>query len=78
MGALASMVGNLVNTATESYSGTTLDDFLAKFSDGGGKYVNTLDPLGTFDVTVEFHPSIQAADLKWGDKMLGALGQSLT
>jgi hypothetical protein len=49
-------IGNAVGTALGMESGTTLDDFLSKFSSAAGSYVNTIDPLHTFDVQMKFYP----------------------
>ena len=54
---LGAVIGNAVGALTGTKSGTTLDDFLMKFSSSAGVYVNTIDPLHTFDVTFTFFPS---------------------
>jgi len=50
---LQSIVSNAANatfgTGT-SPSGSSLQEFLSKFSDSSGKYANRLDPLNTFEV----------------------------
>lgn len=57
MGALGDMVSNAVDAATGKKHGTTLNEFLAKFSSAEGVYVNTIDPVHTFDVEFKFYPN---------------------
>lgn len=57
MGALGDMVSNAVDAATGKKRGTTLNEFLAKFSSAEGTYVNTIDPVHTFDVEFKFYPN---------------------
>lgn len=38
--------------------GSNLKGFISKFNSTDGKYVETIDPLNTFDVTVEFFPRL--------------------
>ena len=55
------IVDNLTNAYSGKSSGeTTLKDFLNKFGSTKGRYVDTLDPLTTFDVKFKFFPSIEA------------------
>jgi len=80
MGAIASLIGDAVNAAVGNSSGSTLEDFLSKYSAPGQKYVNTLDPLGTFDVSFKFFPAAVPAggSSSWTDKMLDSIGSSVT
>lgn len=80
MGAIASLIGDAVTAATNTSSGSTLEDFLGKYSAPGQKYVNTLDPLGTFDVSFKFFPADKpkGGSASWSDKMLDSIGKSVT
>lgn len=51
----------------KSSDGTTLKDFLDKFGSTKGRYVDTLDPLTTFEVKFKFFPSIEAEKPKKAD-----------
>lgn len=58
MGALGGFVGDVVNSITgNNSSGTTLEDFLSKFGSSEGKYVNTITPLATFEISFAFEPT---------------------
>lgn len=65
MATLGSLVSNGVNQLVNSVSGkdsdysytTTLEDFLTKFGSAEQKYVDTLDPLRTFEIKFRFFPS---------------------
>ena len=57
MGVLGDMVSNAVDAATGKKRGTTLNEFLAKFSSAEGTFVNTIDPVHTFDVEFKFYPN---------------------
>jgi hypothetical protein len=53
MGFLDDTIGNAVNAYKAKDSATTKTDlqtFLGKFSSSSGKYIDTIDPLCTFDV----------------------------
>ena len=53
MGLLSDIAGNAVNAYNSDDSSVTKTDlqtFLNKFSSSANRYVETLDPLGTFDV----------------------------
>ena len=76
-GAIGNIVSNAVNAYTGSSSGTTLQDFLDKFSSSAGRYVETLDPLGTFDVSITFFPSITPKEINEWDRVAGSLLNSL-
>jgi hypothetical protein len=78
MGALGDLVSNAVDAYSGTSSGTTLQSFLDKFSSSSGRYVDTLDPLGTFDVRFRFHPTLTAAEIaKKGGSALGRVASSL-
>jgi hypothetical protein len=64
MGFLGDVVGNAVDAYKGGPSQTGLQTFLGKFSSPGGAYVDTLDPLGTFDVRFKFYPSLSLKELK--------------
>ena len=74
MGVLGNTVGNAINAYTGNSSGTNLESFLSKFSNSKGRYVDTIDPLGTFDVKFKFYPTVKAVAAvdKWTK-----VGQSL-
>ena len=57
MGALGDMASKAVDAVTGKKRGTTLNEFLAKFSSAEGTYVNTIDPVHTFDVEFKFYPN---------------------
>lgn len=74
---LGDVIGKAVDAVTGNSSGTTLEDFLTKFTPSGGSYVNTIDPLHTFEVSFTFHPPANlasAAESSLGDvlKQAGA------
>ena len=69
------VIGDLVDAYKGESSGTTLKDFLDKFGSTKGRYVDTLDPLTTFDVKFKFFPSIEAEKPKNSD-VLSRIGQS--
>jgi len=79
MGALGDMVSNAVDAAAGKSGGTNLQTFLDKFSSAGGRWVDTLDPLSTFDVKFKFFPSLTAKELaeQKPSGLLGRVGQSL-
>ena len=47
---LGEVINSAVDAVTGGSSGTTLEDFLTKFTPASGTYVNTIDPLNTFEV----------------------------
>ena len=59
---LGDVIGKAVDAATGNSSGTSLEDFLTKFTPSGGAYVNTIDPLHTFEVSFTFFPNDEAKD----------------
>lgn len=79
MSVVTNLVSNVVDAVTDrNTSGRQgLDDFLSKFNNPQ-KYVETIDPLGTFDVVFKFFPTIDVAKNSGnGDaapKLLNALG----
>lgn len=83
MGALGDIVNGAIDSVSGSSSGTHLKDFLNHFSPSDGKWIQTIDPLTTFELTFKFHPDqFDAGESKgsggngWVDK-LKALGTSL-
>lgn len=62
-------IGNTFSSATDAFLGkdknakqaTNLETFLTKFSSAEANYVDLIDPLQTFDVTITFFPN-QAED----------------
>lgn len=78
MGALGDIVSDAIDAYSGKSSGTTLQSFLDKFSSSTGRYVDALDPLGTFDVRFRFHPTLTAAEIaKKGGTGLGRVASSL-
>ena len=76
--AISDTVGSLVDSALGRSSGTNLNTFLSKFYSSEGKFVDTLDPKSTFDVSMKFYPTIKSSgeSSDWyqdlGDAALGA------
>ena len=48
---LGDVIGKAVDAYNGNATGTTLEDFLTKFTPAGGAYVNTIDPLHTFEIS---------------------------
>lgn len=71
------LLGGVIESAMGG-GGTTLESFLTKFSSSAGVFVDTIDPLHTFDVTFKFYPTEkdteQEKDL--GKEMLNTLKQA--
>ena len=63
MGLFDSLITDTIDTYTGTSSGTNLQNFLQKFSSSGKSYVDTIDPLGTFDITIKFFPTLTADEL---------------
>ena len=78
MGVGSSLVNSIVDAATGSNSGTTLEQFLSKFGSSEGKYVNQINPLNTFDVDVIFEPGNEFTSQSLSSKILGILGTAAT
>lgn len=57
MSALGNVINNAVGAVTGTSGGTTLQDFLSRFGSAEGKWINTLDPLNTFDLNFKFYPA---------------------
>lgn len=57
MSAIGGMINNAIDAVTGNSRGTSLEDFLSKFSPAEGTFVNTIDPLHTFDVSIKFYPA---------------------
>jgi hypothetical protein len=53
-------LGDLVNNIVGKETGTNLDQFLNKFGSSAGKYVDTINPLATFDIQMKFYPTIKS------------------
>lgn len=67
MGLLSDIAGNAVkayNSEDGAATRTDLQTFLGKFSSSANRYVETIDPLGTFDVQFKFYPSLTLKELK--------------
>ena len=86
MGLLSDIAGNAVkayNSDDNVVTKTDLQTFLSKFSSSAGRYVETIDPLGTFDVQFKFYPTLSLDELnKQGKpsafkKSMASLGNSL-
>lgn len=82
MGALGDIVNGAIDSVSGSSSGTHLKDFLNHFSPSDGKWIQTIDPLTTFELKFKFHPDqFDAGESRgsggngWKDK-LEALGKS--
>lgn len=58
MSAIGNVIGNAIDAVTGSSSGTTLQDFLSKFSSAEAKLVNQIDPFASFDLTMELYPCL--------------------
>jgi hypothetical protein len=67
---LGEVIGNTVDAYNGTSSGTTLEDFLSKFSPASGTAVNTIDTLHTFEVQIKFYPASDSVELTG---MAGAL-----
>ena len=57
-------------------SGSNLEDFLSHFSSSEGKWINQIDPLNTFDVSIKFYPTIAPKKEK-KESTLSKIGSSL-
>ena len=82
MGVLGTAASKAVDAATGATHGTTLEEFLSKFSSTAGVFVDTIDPLHTFEVEFKFFPTETTAHdgIMTGEKnnsWLGNLGSSL-
>ena len=62
----------------KDHSGTTLQDFLAKFNSPEGKFVDSIDPKSTFDVYVKFYPTLESEKQSTGAAVINALGTAAT
>ena len=80
MGALGDIVNGAIDSVSGSSSGTHLKDFLNHFSPSDGKWIQTIDPLTTFELTFKFHPDQFDAGEKKGNSSwitkLQAIGNS--
>jgi len=75
MGSLGSIIDDAVEAAFGSSSGTSLEDFLSHFGSSQGKWINELDPLNTFDVSIKFFPTVKPKAEK--KSTLSKIGSSL-
>ena len=76
---LMNIANKLVDAAMEKeHSGTTLQDFLAKFNSPEGKFVDSIDPKSTFDVYVKFYPTLESEKQSTGAAVINALGTAAT
>jgi len=57
MGVLGTAASKAVDAATGATHGTNLEEFLTKFSSTAGVFVDTIDPLHTFEVEFKFFPT---------------------
>ena len=73
MGVITDTVSNAAAAFSGKTPGPKLQDFLDKFTNASGRYVDTLDPLGLFTVKFKFYPSKIAAE----SGGLARVGQSL-
>ena len=76
---LMNNANKLVDAAMgKDHSGTTLQDFLAKFNSPEGKFVDSIDPKSTFDVYVKFYPTLESEKQSTGAAVINALGTAAT
>ena len=82
---LMNNANKLVDAAMgKDHSGTTLQDFLAKFNSPEGKFVDSIDPKSTFDVYIKFYPTLEPSEEKKknynsiGNSVIRALGTAAT
>lgn len=76
---LMNNANKLVDAAMgKEHSGTTLQDFLAKFNSPEGKFVDSIDPKSTFDVYVKFYPTLESEKQSTGAAVINALGTAAT
>lgn len=87
MGFLSDVVDNAVNAAKNNGNDVTKTDlqtFLNKFSSSAGRYIDTIDPLATFDVQFKFYPTLSLDELKNQKKpstfsrVMSSVGNSIT
>ena len=79
MSAIGGLINNAIDAATGTTRGTSLEDFLTKFSPSEGTFVNTIDPCHTFDVSIKFYPAdiSKTKDTRdTGQKVLDSLASS--
>lgn len=56
MSAIGSVIDRAVGSITGN-NGTSLNDFLSKFSSSDGKWVDTIDPFASFELTMKLYPA---------------------
>ena len=76
-GALGSIINSVVDAAFDTNSGTKLTDFLQKFGSSEGKFVNTIDPLATFETSFKFYPCPSAELAAKSSGILSRVGNAL-
>lgn len=76
MSAIGNVIGNVVGSAFGGSSGTTLQDFLSKFSSSEGKWIDQIDPFSTFDVSIKFYPCDQQDKKQEKKSFLDSLADS--
>lgn len=59
MSAIGSVIDSAVGSITGN-NGTSLNDFLSKFSSSDGKWVDTIDPFASFELTMKLYPAPKA------------------
>ena len=57
MGGIGSVIEGAVGSLVGSNSGTSLKDFLSKFSSSDSKLINMIDPYASFDLTMKLYPA---------------------
>lgn len=77
MSAIGNVIGNAVDAVTGNSSGTTLQDFLSKFSSSEAKWVNQIDPFATFDLTMKFYPCAEWNKSKDDKGLLDKIGDAV-
>lgn len=80
MGVVAGIVNDVTNAIYGNNGTSTLDDFLNKFNSSEGKFVNQIDPLTTFDVTMKFYPILenQNSSNTVANRIMNVLGTTFT
>lgn len=76
MGFIQNTASQILEETAGLNTGTNLQNFLQKFGSSAGKYIDTIDPLATFEMYFKFYPNgetVNPAGKKWYEK----LGSSL-
>ena len=77
MGSLGNIIGDAVGAAIGTSSGTNLENFLQRFGSAEGKWINEIDPLNTFDVSIKFYPTEIQTKKQKKKSTLSKIGSSL-